>query len=88
MVDNSNVIVGCYVGFWIHLNVRTIFQKMWTILSKLKNNCPHFLGSFEYSLQCNSDVSCYDRENEIEKWNCEIKAKLLRRLLKKELFKK
>jgi uncharacterized membrane protein len=19
--DNSNVIVGCYVGFWVHLNV-------------------------------------------------------------------
>jgi uncharacterized membrane protein len=21
LVDNSNVIVGCYVGFWVHLNV-------------------------------------------------------------------
>ena len=86
--DNSNVIVGCYVGFWVHLNVYTIFQKMWTILSKLKDNYTHFLGSFECSLQCNSDVSCYDEEYEIEKLNCEIKAKLLRRLLKKELFKK
>jgi hypothetical protein len=69
--DNSNAIVGCYigcwcfdnsnviemlvVGFWVHLNVYTIFQKMWTILSKLKDNCPHFLGS----LECNLDVSCY-----------------------------
>ena len=86
--DNSNAIVGCYVGFWVHLNVHTIFQKMWTILSKLKDSCPHFLGSLEYSLLCNSDVSCYDGENEIEKWNSEIKAKLLSRLLKKELLKR
>ena len=77
LVDNSNVIVGCYVGFWVHLNVHTIFQKMWTILSELKNNCPHFLGSFEYSLQCNSDVSCYDGENEIEKWNVRLKLSCL-----------
>ena len=67
--------------FWVHLNVHTIFQKMWTILSKLKDNCPHFLGLLEYSLQCNSDVSCYDGENEIKKWNCEIKAKLLGRFV-------
>ena len=29
--------------FWVHLNVITIYQKMWTIMSKLKDNCPHFL---------------------------------------------
>ena len=55
---------------------------------ELKDNCSHFLGSLECSLQYNSNVSYYDGENEIEKWNCEIKAKLLRRLLKKELFKR
>ena len=59
LVDNLNIIFGCYVGFWVHFNVHIIFQKMWTILSKLKDNCLHFLGSLEYSLECNSDISCY-----------------------------